>query len=424
VSQPWAWRPLGDLFEIGAGKAMSVAARTGKDQVPFLRTSNVLWDRIALATLDEMSIPPEELAEKRLEPGDLLVCEGGEIGRAAIWEGAVDPMSFQNHLHRLRPKGADVHSRFYVFFLQCAFTQLGIFEGAGNKTTIPNLSSNRLGALEVPHPPLREQQAIATALASVREAEQAHSDLRSLTHNLKRAAMEHIFRQGLAGDAQVDSIIGLVPESWVVEELGENHTVRTGGTPARGNASYWEGGTIPWVKTAEVSYMTIRGTAEHVTQTALNKTNLKLFPAGTVLLAMYGQGITRGKVAKLGIEATCNQACAAIQSTEGVIDADFLYYFLEWQYQSIRSRAHGGQQQNLSLDIVRKIPIAYPANLAQQREMVAVLKAIDDKICLHRDRLRVVRELFSRLMLDLMAGGISSEALVLPSTPSSEGAVA
>lgn len=173
MNDAWPWRPLGELFEIGAGKTMSAAARNGPDKIPFLRTSNVLWDEIDLSSVDEMSIPQHELPDKLLRPGDLLVCEGGEIGRAAIWNGEVETMSFQNHLHRLRPI-EDVEPRFYVYFLQSAFTQLGIFEGAGNKTTIPNLSRSRLAALKVPQPPKREQQAIAQALVKVRQAVDFH----------------------------------------------------------------------------------------------------------------------------------------------------------------------------------------------------------------------------------------------------------
>src|SRR5690348_4286285 len=107
-NEAWKWRPLGDLFEIGAGKTMSAAAREGANKTPFLRTSNVLWDEISLTTVDEMAIAPSELAEKQVRPGDLLVCEGGEIGRAAVWNGEVETMSFQNHLHRLRPINDDV----------------------------------------------------------------------------------------------------------------------------------------------------------------------------------------------------------------------------------------------------------------------------------------------------------------------------
>src|SRR5206468_2176305 len=119
----------------------------------------------------------------------LLVCEGGEIGRAAIWDGSVTPMAFQNHLHRLRPKSDDVEPQFYVYFLQSAFTLLGIFEGAGNTTTIPNLSSGRLAALNVPHPPLEEQRAIAGAFRAVRGAQELNRSLVAITLELKSAAM-------------------------------------------------------------------------------------------------------------------------------------------------------------------------------------------------------------------------------------------
>lgn len=170
INENWTWRPIGELFDIGAGKTMSAAARRGKDKIPFLRTSNVFWDRIDLTSLDEMWVPPHELPERLLRPGDLMLCEGGEIGRAAIWDGRIEKVTFQNHLHRLRPKKDDVVPRFYVFFLESAFLQLGIFQGAGNKTTIPNLSRSRLAALKVPHPPKGEQEEIVEVLGTVRQA--------------------------------------------------------------------------------------------------------------------------------------------------------------------------------------------------------------------------------------------------------------
>jgi type I restriction enzyme S subunit len=218
-NEAWAWRPLGELFEIGAGKTMSAAARDGVNKTPFLRTSNVLWDEIELSKVDEMAIAPHELAEKRVRPGDLLVCEGGEIGRAAIWNGEVEVMSFQNHLHRLRPLVDDVEPRFYVYFLQCAFTQLGIFEGAGNDTTIPNLSRNRLADLQVAHPLLDEQQEIAKALAWIRSAMKVHDRATAIAEELKRTSMRELFTRGLRGETPKDTEIGLVPPTWEVVEF-------------------------------------------------------------------------------------------------------------------------------------------------------------------------------------------------------------
>ena len=199
MNEAWDWRPLGELFEIGAGKTMSAAARNGADKTPFLRTSNVLWDEIDLSSVDEMSISGDELPSKLLRKGDLLVCEGGEIGRAAIWNGEVDTMSFQNHLHRLRPVDKRIEPRFYVFFLQAAFTLLGIYEGAGNKTTIPNLSRGRLAALQVPRPAFKEQHAIMAVLAKLRDGIKVQDQSIVATQELKRAAMQNPFCSGAAG---------------------------------------------------------------------------------------------------------------------------------------------------------------------------------------------------------------------------------
>ena len=253
MNDSWTWRPLGELFETGAGKSMSAAARNGVDKTPFLRTSNVFWDQIDLSSVDEMSIPERQLPAKLLQQGDLLVCEGGEIGRAAIWNGEVETMSFQNHLHRLRSIVQDVEPRFYVYFLQSAFTQLGIFEGTGNKTTIPNLSRNQLAALHVPHPPLDEQRAIASALARIRKALKTHDQSTVLAQDLKRTAMRTLFTRGLKGEAQKEAEIGPVPESWEISTLGESARLERGRFMHRPrNEPRFYGGKTPFVQTGDV----------------------------------------------------------------------------------------------------------------------------------------------------------------------------
>ena len=404
MNEEWTWRPLGELFEVGAGKTMSAAARNGADKTPFLRTSNVLWDKIDLSSVDEMSIPEHELPAKLLWPGDLLVCEGGEIGRAAIWGGEVEPMSFQNHVHRLRPTVEEVDPRFYVYFLQSGFTQLGIYEGAGNKTTIPNLSRSRLAGLDVPQPPLAEQQAISCVLSHVRDAIKVQDQGLATAQTLKRAAMHTLFTRGLRSEAQKETEIGPVPERWELKLISDHFAVVSGGTPSRRVQEFWTDGTIPWVKTTEVDYCVIRKTEEYITRTGLEQSAAKVLPPGTLLLAMYGQGVTRGKVAILGIEATCNQACAAISPSDGAVDSKYLYHFLLFRYESIRQLAHGGQQQNLNLEMVRNLPIPIPPDKDLQSEVVDILDAIDCKIGLHQRKRAVLGDLFKTLLHKLMTG--------------------
>ncbi len=143
---PDGWRPdtLGGLFDVQQGKALSPEARTGVSRRPFLRTRNVLWGRLDLADVDSMSFDEAETSRLALLDRDLLVCEGGEIGRTAIWRDELPGCLYQNHIHRLRRRTDEVDPSFVMYWLQAAFLQLGLYEGIGNRTTIPNLSAARL----------------------------------------------------------------------------------------------------------------------------------------------------------------------------------------------------------------------------------------------------------------------------------------
>lgn len=232
--------------------------------------------------------------------------------------------------------------------------------------------------------------------------------------------MRKLFTRGLRGEVQKETEIGLVPENWEVESIRAHHSVVSGGTPSRSNLAFWSGGTIPWVKTTEVNYCVVDQTEEHITPAGLESSAAKLLPAGTLLMAMYGQGVTRGKVAILGIEAACNQACAAIAPTDDIISTRYLYHFLGWQYEAIRSLAHGGQQQNLNLEIVRNLPVAYPPVRQEQEEIVTILDALDRKIDLHRRKRDVLDELFKSLLHKLMTGEIRVDQLDLTALESAQ----
>jgi type I restriction enzyme, S subunit len=161
-----------------------------------------------------------------------------------------------------------------------------------------------------------------------------------------------------------------LPKDWDLLPLGEVAHVYAGGTPSRAVASYW-GGEIPWVTTAEVDAVYITSSRERITTEALSFSAAKIAQPGTLLLAMYGQGKTRGKVAMLRIPSAMNQACAAIEVGTRV-DAGYLLYYLSAQYDAIRGMSNSGSQDNLSGDIVKGIPVAVPP-MPEQRAIVAVL---------------------------------------------------
>ena len=395
---------------------MSAAARNGVDKTPFLRTSNVLWDEIDLSTVDEMAIPDHELPAKLLRPGDLLVCEGGEIGRAAIWTGSIEPMSFQNHLHRLRPIAANVEPRFFVYFLQSAFTQLGIFEGAGNKTTIPNISRSRLAALDIPHPTLSEQRAIATALTHIRDAIETHNRAAAVAEDLRHAAMHTLFTRGLGGEAQKETEIGPVPESWDIAAIDDVAVATQYGLSVRGQTS----GSYPILRMncqedGKVHYRNL----QFVDLESENYERFRLKPGDL----LFNRTNSIDLVGRMAIIEDDRPAVFASYLVRVVVDdrqciPRFLNYFMNWpktqrEIKRLASRAVG--QANINARKLRTVLFPLPA-LDEQHEIIVVLDAIDRKIDLHRRKRSILDELFKALLHKLMTGEFLIADIDLPAS--------
>jgi type I restriction enzyme, S subunit len=314
------------------------------------------------------------------------------------------PMAFNQDVKALIPL-PDISGAFLVHALTFASRRMlrNVTDAAhGTK----RLSQEDLQGFEVPVPTPGEQSAIAAVLDRLVAAIESETQALKTTEQLKAVAMGEVFTRGLDGQTQTDSELGVLPRDWTICTIADHFALSSGGTPSRGTPSYWSGGRIPWVKTGEVNYRVITSTEEHITEQGLNNSAAKLLPTGTLLMAMYGQGTTRGKVAMLGIEACCNQACAAFRPLDNVIDPEFLYYYLSHSYEAIRRLSHGGQQQNLNMDIVGAFRVAFPPSNEAQRRVVHILKAIDEKIEVHGKKRAVLEELFQCLLHKLMTGEI------------------
>ena len=160
--------------------------------------------------------------------------------------------------------------------------------------------------------------------------------------------------------------------------LGSVATIKSGGTPDRKNPKYWLKGGIPWATTSEVNYSVICETKEQISEEGLRNSAAKIFPKGTLLIALYGQGKTRGQVGILGLDAATNQACAAIQPNSD-FDAEFMFYVLQNDYKRIRALSNSGGQDNLSAELVREIRIPV-ASLPEQQKIAAILRTWDEAL--------------------------------------------
>ena len=178
-----------------------------------------------------------------------------------------------------------------------------------------------------------------------------------------------------------------------IQELTD---VISGGTPNRDVNEYWECGTIPWVKTTELQNNLIKEVDEYITEKGLNSSSAKLVPPGTVLIAMYGQGKTRGMTAYLNIEACTNQACACILPSDQ-INQTFLWKFLILSYDDLRGMAKGGNQPNLNGTIIKNYPILYPPRELQE-QFAAFVEQIDKSKAVIQKALDEAQLLFDSLM--------------------------
>ncbi len=232
----------------------------------------------------------------------------------------------------------------------------------------PAVTDRQVLARCVPWFPLDEQRQIAVRLkaqlAEVETARQAAQAQLSDTRLLRARLLKAFF-------VELDA----VPK----KALGDFAETTSGSTPSRGTKQYWQPAEIAWVKTGEVAFAPINATEEAISKTALAECSLSLLPPRTILIAMYGQGKTRGQSAILEIPATTNQACFAILPND-TWEPDFLYLWLKSSYQDLRdlSEDRGGNQANLNGALLKALKVPAPGKTAQQHYVTRIRAAMTE----------------------------------------------
>lgn len=186
--------------------------------------------------------------------------------------------------------------------------------------------------------------------------------------------------------------------------------VQTGSTPKRDVEDYYKDATIPWVKTGEVVNQYICDSEEHISEKAIKETNCKLFPVNTILLAMYGQGLTRGRVGMLKIEASTNQACSAILPSDK-INHEFLYNQLKIQYQTLRDYGRGGNQPNLNMDIVKNFEVICPP-IDEQNKFAKIVEKVEEQKQKNEQVIEQMDNLFNSLSQRAFKGKLTKSNVV------------
>jgi type I restriction enzyme S subunit len=166
-----------------------------------------------------------------------------------------------------------------------------------------------------------------------------------------------------------------IPHAWATTDIQSVSRVGTGSTPLRSHSNYYSESGTPWITSAATSQRIVTAAEEYVTDAAIKAHRLTLYPVGTLLVAMYGEGKTRGQVTELGIDATINQACAAVVVDESIAVKGFIKLALQANYFEMRALAEGGNQPNLNLSKIKEFPLSLPS-IPEQNEAVRRVDAL------------------------------------------------
>jgi type I restriction enzyme, S subunit len=307
---PDGWRiaQLGEVADTTLGKMLDRGHARGLPTVPYLRNVNVQWGRIDTHDLLTMELADGDRERFSVQPGDLLVCEGGEIGRAAIWHGRAEYLAFQKALHRIRSRGN--LNLAYLRYLLELYRDDGTLERFATGSTIAHLPQQKLRALPVPLPPMEEQRQIVDILEDhLSRLDAARSSIESAARKLtalRVASLGSLWNKALA-------LSDTVP----ISSAGR---IVTGGTPSTRDQDPF-GGEIPFLTPSDVGHGDLISTY----QRSLNETGAAgarlIGPSAVVVVCI---GATIGKVGWINQIGASNQQINAVDVDESLILPEFL----------------------------------------------------------------------------------------------------
>ncbi|MFN7538002.1 MAG: restriction endonuclease subunit S [Burkholderiales bacterium] len=416
----WAQARISDILFIRNGYAFK-STYFCDDGVPLIRQSELKGN---LVDLSESVCLPESFLEDHsdylITKGDVLIGMSGSLGKVSLYLS--DRPALQNQrtgLLIVDELAAD--KTFALYALKYVEPQI-LKQGKG--VAVQNVSTSQIESCGLLLPPRAEQTRIVAKLeellsdldAGVAELKAAQKKLAQYRQSLLKAAVEGALtaewrKQHPATESGAQLLARILqerrarweakqlakfaeqgktppkdwqkkypepvqpdttdlpalPEGWVWATIDQLAAIGTGVTPLKSKSQYYVGGDIPWVTSGALNNETVTEAIDYVTPIALEECRLELYPAGALLVAMYGEGKTRGKCSELAIPATINQAIAALVLEDTAIGCKpYVKLFLLKSYDDMRNQASGGVQPNLNLQIVRSIAIPIPPVNEQQ----------------------------------------------------------
>ena len=403
VPKSWEWTTVGEI----ASSVLYGVSESAKEigQYKLLRITDIQNNKVNWETVPFTDYDKNKAQAYLLTDGDILFARtGATVGKSYLVEGLKDSAIYASYLIRVQTSSV-ILPAYIKFFFESGFywEQISLNSvGIGQ----PNVNGTTLAALTIPIPPYREQLRIVEEakkwLIVIDGLDVEIDDLQTSIEHTKSKILDlaihgKLVPQDLNDEPAIELLKRInpkftpcdnahdanqLPNSWCWTTLGNIGKWQSGATPSRLNKEFY-GGDIPWLKTGDLNDGYICDIPETITQKALEESSVKLNPAGSVLIAMYGATI--GKVGILTFPATTNQACCACVDYQG-IDQMYLFYFLISHKEEFIMLGGGGAQPNISKEkIVETLFPLSPYNeqlriVAKIEELFGVLDEIQKSI--------------------------------------------
>jgi len=372
-----AIRNLTDICDIQYGFAFDASGFTtaADEGMPLVRIRDVMNGRTE--TYFKGNYPKEYIIHK----GDFLVGMDGEFN-IAPWKS--DDALLNQRVCRVKSNQSGVSTKFLFWFLK---KELKRIEEETPFVTVKHLSAKRLKQVQLEVPPIEEQEKIVAEL-----------DCLTGIIEKKKQQLEELDKlgQSIFYDLFGDPITN--EKGWVKKKIGSFSSCLAGATPSTTHEEYWENGTIPWLSSGEVGKGRIYGTEKRITQVGYESCSTRLVPAHTLVIAMAGQGKTRGTAGVAEIPLCTNQSICSIIPNEKVALVDFLYYQMQQMYKDLRSISNGdGGRGGLNLKLIGNYPVIVPP-LSLQNEFTQKIEAIEKQKELVKQSIIETETLFNSRM--------------------------
>ena len=363
--------------------------------IPFINAGDLENGCVNLLNANKITTEKyNDLGGAKLQLGDIVYCLRGTLGKNAYIDNFSEG-TVASSLVAIRPKNIDGKYLFYILNSDIEYSQRILHdEGAAQ----PNLSAKSVSEFIIPIPNIDEQKKLSSFFDSLSNLITLHQRKYDKLQVLKKAMLEKMFPKN--GSSVPEIRFKGFTDAWEQRKVSEVAEICAGGTPSTGIEKYWHPKEIPWLSSGEVHKKYITYTDNKISVEGLNNSSARMIPANSVLIALAGQGKTRGTVAINRISLTTNQSIAAMIFSKEIVP-EFVFCNLENRYEEIRRMSSGdGSRGGLNKQIVGEIEIPYTSK-EEQAKIGAYFSKLDHLITLHQRELEKLQNI-KKSMLEKM----------------------